>query len=441
MIQKILNSDFFKRGIKTILLRGAGVLLSFALLWSITNLYSDTSVGEYQYFNSILIVLGAISLMGLNVSFIPFSSEIIAEKKDEQLKQLYYKNVLILIFTSTLLTIFYFVIRLFLFPQYITIEDDTIYKYVLLALFPNSLSVLNFQVILGLRLLFISEFFRNIIKFTIIIFTVLIFYFLGEHTNLIYAFIVSFIIIAIISTIGVLWALNTKYELKKLDVSKNSNSISFQKIIKTSIPMTLSSIALLLMQQMDVLVLENYATKADLAYYGVALKLSMTISIILTAINQTISPKIAEFYFKNNFKELQKILYKSILMTTGLALPIALILSIFPNQILTFFGENYSKATGAMLILIMGQLFNALAGSTDLYLNMTGKQVFFQKVMMLALALNVILNFILIPLYGMNGAAWSTTISLTFWNITSIYYIKKKDNIWVVFNKNMFSQS
>jgi O-antigen/teichoic acid export membrane protein len=43
--------------------------------------------------------------------------------------------------------------------------------------------------------------------------------------------------------------------------------------------------------------------------------------------------------------------------------------------------------------------------------------------------LNVALNAYLIPIYGMNGAAWATAASMMAWNITAVIYVYKTDRI------------
>jgi O-antigen/teichoic acid export membrane protein len=60
---------------------------------------------------------------------------------------------------------------------------------------------------------------------------------------------------------------------------------------------------------------------------------------------------------------------------------------------------------------------------------MTGKEKVFQNIILAATALNIALNAVLIPRYGINGAAVANMIALVFWNLSSVTYIKFSMNI------------
>jgi O-antigen/teichoic acid export membrane protein len=81
-------------------------------------------------------------------------------------------------------------------------------------------------------------------------------------------------------------------------------------------------------------------------------------------------------------------------------------------------------AKDALLILTIGQAVCSIFGSAPVYLNMTGRQHIFQRIV-LAVVLNLALNRFLIPIYGMPGAA-TFVISSLFWNRFSYSFIKDK---------------
>ena len=57
---------------------------------------------------------------------------------------------------------------------------------------------------------------------------------------------------------------------------------------------------------------------------------------------------------------------------------------------------------------------------------MTGKQLVAQNIVLIGTILNIILNALLIPIYGINGAAIASMISVSFINLSSVFYIKKE---------------
>ena len=60
---------------------------------------------------------------------------------------------------------------------------------------------------------------------------------------------------------------------------------------------------------------------------------------------------------------------------------------------------------------------------------MTEKQNIFKNIMIFSTCVNIILNIVLIPKYGINGAAIASSISLILWNVISFSYIYRKYNI------------
>src|SRR5690606_16302184 len=98
----------------------------------------------------------------------------------------------------------------------------------------------------------------------------------------------------------------------------------------------------------------------------------------------------------------------------------------FPTFFLGFFGESFSQGSNVLLIVSIGFLISSFAGCTDIILQMTNNERLFKNIILCAAILNVALNLILIPYYGIVGSAIANMVSICFWNITSVYFIKKK---------------
>ena len=87
------------------------------------------------------------------------------------------------------------------------------------------------------------------------------------------------------------------------------------------------------------------------------------------------------------------------------------------------FGEEFKTGTLALMFLTTGQFVNAASGSVALILGMTGKEKFASYVILIATIINFMLNFVLIPKLGINGAAVASMVGLMFWNIIFLIYI------------------
>ena len=79
----------------------------------------------------------------------------------------------------------------------------------------------------------------------------------------------------------------------------------------------------------------------------------------------------------------------------------------------------------ALFILLIGQFSNAISGSTGFILKMTDKENTYKNIMFSFVLVNIILNFILVPNYGMLGAAISSSVCVVSWNLICVIFIYK----------------
>ena len=96
---------------------------------------------------------------------------------------------------------------------------------------------------------------------------------------------------------------------------------------------------------------------------------------------------------------------------------------------LRFIGDEFIAAEESMLIRSAGQLIVTVVGSVGYMLTMSG-QVNMQFYRILAAVIvNIICNYFLIPIYGINGAAIGSFIALSVSSIIGYALVKKKFNI------------
>tara|TARA_B100001741_G_C16193493_1_gene432539 strand:- start:27 stop:578 length:552 start_codon:yes stop_codon:yes gene_type:complete len=164
----------------------------------------------------------------------------------------------------------------------------------------------------------------------------------------------------------------------------------------------------------------------EVGLYNVAVRVSLITSITLTAINSITAPKISETFNSGRieaFKSVVKESTKTIFLST---LPIIGVIFLFPDLILSLFGKDFLLAKTSLFILAFSQIINSMSGSVAIILNMTGKEKVFRNIIFVALVINILLNLLLIPKFGIEGAAIASASSLIFWNLYSVYYVYKE---------------
>jgi O-antigen/teichoic acid export membrane protein len=284
--------------------------------------------------------------------------------------------------------------------------------------------MLNIDTIRALKHTLISEGFRNIFRYTPFFIFSIILYIIDSPEYLVLWFIYSFVVIFVISTAVVYFFLFNKNFPKSA-----AHNFSSTEILRASYPMALSAISYFLMQSTDVLFISAYDTFESVAYYSIAVKLATVTALALISVNIVIAPKIASIYNDKNFYQLKLILKKATRMNVVISLPIIIILLFFSEYVLSTFGSNYILAKNALWILLIAQFFNSITGPSALYLNMTGRQKKLNVILVISLLINVVLNIILVPDFGMLGAAISTTTSFVISKTLASALVFYLDNV------------
>lgn len=143
-----------------------------------------------------------------------------------------------------------------------------------------------------------------------------------------------------------------------------------------------------------------------------------------------IMPQMSRLYAAGDMEALQRLATTSARWILLAGLFAATVLTLFGNLFIAFiFGRIYETAYPALIILTVGQLFNAAFGSVGVLLNMSGHERDTLIGVAIACSMNIALNFVLIPPLGILGAAIATASTLVLWNILLWRKVKKRLDI------------
>lgn len=274
------------------------------------------------------------------------------------------------------------------------------YKDALRALIPESL---------------ISPFFR------IAVFLILIL----EDVSPLYAIIafVSGEILSVIVSIGFL-----QNKIKRLRPVKKQ--CEHKKVLDVAYSIILTGMSILLYTQSDIWILGMFTSTENVGIYGTAAKIALLVYFPMMTFASILYPLISSIYASGDRDQLRKMMSECTRWILSMAMPIILILVFEGNYILEYFyGPDFSAGYSVLVILILGQMIKAFAGLISVLLMMTGGHKVYMKVTIIGGILNIVLNVILIPLYGITGAAAATAFCLIMVDITCIFIIHKRLSI------------
>jgi O-antigen/teichoic acid export membrane protein len=252
----------------------------------------------------------------------------------------------------------------------------------------------------------------------------LLFYYYGKtdfYTFL--AFAASIFLVVLIEFILV-------YESK---IPSISPTISTKLLIKTASPMMFSGLLLYLLNWTDIIMLGLMVDETQVGIYNIAYKVGSVGFLVIVSVSTIITPQMATLYGSGHLLELKKLIHQATRLIAVLSIPLVLFLVFFSEYILSFFGSEIVSGSSTLIIVSIGVLFSAMAGNVDQILNMTNNQIVLRNITFLVFIINVILNLLLIPNYGINGAAIASLVSNIVINLLCVYYIKKKLGFYTLF--------
>ncbi len=189
---------------------------------------------------------------------------------------------------------------------------------------------------------------------------------------------------------------------------------AFQKIkylIKASAPVMLSGMVAVIFMRIDQLMLGSMLGDESVGIYAAAVRISEGWMFIPGAIAASFFPALLNAR-KNQYslylERTQNLL--SFMVIVGVL--VAIVISLLASSFITFaFGSEYDKSANVLIIHVWGMVFNAVGIVSFRYFIAEGLQIYSFYRASAGLLINIVLNYVFIPEYGVYGAAISTVIS------------------------------
>lgn len=366
---------------------------------------------------TMVLLLSVVGRLGADNAIVRFVATFMADKDNEQIARLY--GLLIRIILPVLfLTSFI----LFYFSDFISnfIFDKPKLSQVLmimgLSVIPLSLSQLNGFFLQGAKYVVPAMLFNSGAMAITVLLSVLVVE-PNSAVDVAKLYLLSSVIVFTLSTIT--WR------------SKVKKVISFRPIsFSSQLTVAMKSLfVIMLMAQVTQwagqLMLGLWADSKDVALFATAVRTAMLTSFILISVNAIAAPKFAAAYKSNDLVSIEKTAINSSKLMTLMALPLIIFMLVFAEWIMSLFGNEFVEAANILRLLALGQFINVITGSVGYLLQMTGHEAILKRNVITASLIVLIGGPILIPMFGIIGAAIVTSLSVATQNLMSYYQVKK----------------
>jgi O-antigen/teichoic acid export membrane protein len=226
----------------------------------------------------------------------------------------------------------------------------------------------------------------------------------------------------------IVFVIGTAWLISSVPIAARTAKAQYERVtwIKTSLPILVITSMNLIMRQADILMIGTLRGPKDAGIYAAATRIVELVVVGNMAVNAIAAPLFSELYHTGRTEELQRILRLAARGVFGFTMVVGLGLLLFGKPTLGLFGKAFTASYYPLLILLAGQVVNSLAGSVGFLMTMTGHQNHAAFVIGTSAAINVALNYLLIPIFGIMGAAISSAVATALWNMVLLVYVRTR---------------
>lgn len=183
-------------------------------------------------------------------------------------------------------------------------------------------------------------------------------------------------------------------------------------VLKSSYHFILSNILSAIFQYIDKIMISKQMSDADVGFYTAAATIASMWSFIPSAITKSFRPSIMELKEEGREYLYERRLSQLYSVIIWIGITFSVVVTVFSRiGIMILYGDEYIPAVGALKILTWGQVFASASVARGIWIVCENKNQYAKLYVAIGSALNVVLNLLLIPYLGINGASYATTFT------------------------------
>jgi O-antigen/teichoic acid export membrane protein len=189
------------------------------------------------------------------------------------------------------------------------------------------------------------------------------------------------------------------------------------ELLRYSLPQALSSMVAQMNLWMDILMMGYLTSDSEIGTYKIVAALVAISGMPITALITIFNPIIAEKVEAKELSELNLLLKRVTRWVVTGSMPLLMLLYLLPKWGLSLFDDAYLGGALILQVLVLGRFVMMSCSMSMRLIPMSGHAMLNLINGIVAVMLNITLNWTLIPLYGGLGAAIATSITIALWSL------------------------
>lgn len=420
-IKSAVTSNKSQRAFFALFYRGIGVLLQFFVNIAVGQLFGAKGMGIYHIYSTWMVMLAEMASLGLPVYTMRKISIYRNEQNYQYIQRVLNQHLLLGMF-SCLIAVIPFILS----------------SHELSSFFLNSIKntyVLNYAVIaafLFLSIRIISEALKaigltnpgilcesSLLPFGILLNIAVFYYFssIPSTETLLLIHISNLIFVLVI--LYYIWTKQIRKNIKQSIVP--SVQIKNPYIVNRSMLFIWCTMIInIWFTHLPVFVLPRISSSEEIGLFGIAFRLVMLSTTILVSLSALFGPRFVNSFKNNNFKSLKQEVHHSQWYSLAAYLPFFVVFIVFPEKILSLFGEEFIHAHKILMILAIAQLINSATGLVGYFLIMIQHEKIELMILLITFCFTLPLMIVLGNIYGILGVTIAYAIGVAIKNIASL---------------------
>jgi len=200
--------------------------------------------------------------------------------------------------------------------------------------------------------------------------------------------------------------------------------IETSKILSFSWPLFFVGFFDIINIHINTVMLGYFKSAKHVGIFGAIWRTAFLVPIILESFNSIFAPIVSDLYNRQDMPHLRTLFKTVTKWIVTLSLPATLLLIVYAREILSLWGPEYILGKASLIIICLAQLFNCSTGSVGFVIMMSGRSKINLLNNGLGFILTVILNLLLIPKYGILGAALSLALVIVAINTVRLAEVR-----------------
>ncbi|MEO8111248.1 MAG: polysaccharide biosynthesis C-terminal domain-containing protein, partial [Ginsengibacter sp.] len=422
--QKYFNNYIARNSTFLFFMHCFGIALVFFSNYILVKAAGVNNYGSYVYLFNLVYLLVSFCVLGFDTLLVKKTAIYVDAKKYPEFKGLLFFAFRVILISSIAVALLFNVISNFSKAAGVVGKINW-FAFAFISLFMLAATALTQVVLQGMRKIVWSQLGEKIFRPLILIILVLLFYFLQKSVSLEKILWINVSSIAVTMLIALIVCGKTLGgRLKKIIPVYH-----FKDWITASATFFIADVLYNCNSRISIFLLGLFQNEKNIGVFNITLRISEVISFSLVIVNFVLSPVIAKLYANGDTERLQQLVTRCARVTLAIGSLLTVGILFFRREILLLFGDNFLLGQQALIILCIGQLVNVISGSVGLLLLMTGNQRFSIYSLAAGITINLVLNLLLTPIYGITGAAIAATASLVVWNVMTYFFVRTKLNI------------